>query len=271
MSDDYQRMTEVIHFLDSNLVEQLSLDTVATRFGINPARILHITHHSTLVSSQSCLRQLTRNRARQLLNQSVPLPDSDPDNPPLFNDLIIATDIIPRDKHRRTRERQPLRYGIHPTPFGSALVAISTIGLCRLDFVDNNTLDKLEQLRKSWPNAELIEDKQLTAGMAERVFAPRSVTTDKPLLLHLRGTSFQIKVWQALLGIAPGCICDYRRIAEQIGRPTAARAVGHAIGQNPLCYIIPCHRVIRSDGSPGGYRGGILRKKVMLTIETLYS
>lgn len=215
-------------------------------------------------------QHMTTAKARHLLEQSAPFLEtsfaSGARYPGRLNELRVTTETASREACRSRKERPQLRYGIHPSPFGPALLALSAKGICRLDFFDDDGADTLEQLRKDWPHAELIADNKATATPFRDIFTPLQNKPPK-LLLHLCGTDFQLKVWQVLLQIPPGCLASYQRIAEQIGQPTAARAVGHAIGRNPICYLVPCHRVVRGDGSIGGYRSGIQRKQMMLAAE----
>ena len=272
MPSDYQRMTEMINFLRNNTSQQPSLEALAEHLSLSPGHIQRLFRRYAGISPKRYLQHLTSTRARQLLDQSASILEttfaSGLSGPSRLHDLIVVTEAVTPGEYRSKGEHLQLRYGMHPTPFGRALAGLTVRGICRLDFFDDDGATTLEQLRRDWPNAELVEDQSATARVINQAFAALPDTPEKPLMLHLRGTNFQLKVWQALLNIPPGCLADYRRIAEHIGQPKAARAVGHAIGQNPLCYIIPCHRVLRSDGSLGGYRSGTLRKEVMLMSET---
>ena len=272
MPSDYQRMTDIIIYLKNNATRQPALETIAEQLGLSPGQVQRLFRHYTGISPKRYLQHLTSHRARQLLDQSATILESSfaagLSGPSRLHDLLVATEAVTPGEYQSKGERLQLRYGMHPTPFGPALVGLTARGICRLDFFDDDGAKTLGQLRRDWPNADFIEDQSATARAINPAFAALPEKPEKPLMLHLRGTNFQLKVWQALLNIPPGCLADYRRIAEQIGQPKAARAVGHAIGQNPLCYIIPCHRVLRSDGSLGGYRSGTLRKEVMLMSET---
>lgn len=272
MPSDYQRMTDIITYLKQNVDRQPVLEEVAARLSLSPDYLQRLFRRYTGISPKRYLQYLTSTRARHLLDQSASILEttfaSGLSSPSRLHDLLVAVEAVTPGEYRSKGEQLQLRYGIHPTPFGPALIALTLRGICRLDFFDDDGVETLEMLRKDWPGAELVEDQSQTATVIKTVFSPLSNDPAKPLMLHLRGTNFQLKVWQALLHIPPGCLAGYRRVAEQIGHPTAARAVGHAIGQNPICYLIPCHRVLRTDGSIGGYRGGILRKEIMLMTET---
>ena len=182
--------------------------------------------------------------------------------------MLITTENTKDQQQRGFSGPIQISYGKHPTPFGAALVAVTHLGLCHLDFFDDDGTTTLAQLRKNWPQANLREDPDATTTLIQQVFAPQSQQHLQNLSLHLRGTDFQLKVWQRLLQVPPGNQISYQQLARLIGQPAAARAVGRAVGQNPICYLIPCHRVIRSDGSIGGYRSGIQRKQMLLASES---
>ena len=135
-----------------------------------------------------------------------------------------------------------------------------------MEFIDtdNGTATSISRLQKAWPNATIVKDHTVTGRTIQQIFSPVEKTVDKPLLLLLQGTNFQLQVWQALLRIPEGCVTSYGYLAKKVGKPTASRAVGTAIGNNPISYLIPCHRVLRSDGGIGGYRWGVDRKLMIL-------
>ena len=158
-----------------------------------------------------------------------------------------------------------VRFGFHPTPFGECLVALTDRGICFFGFVrDGERANLLAELQRDWANATLTEDPARTAAAVRQVFSP---TPGVPLTLHLRGTNFQIKVWEALLRLPAGEAISYEALAEQVCSAKAARAVGSAVARNPLAYIIPCHRVLQKTGNFGEYRYGSARKKAILAWE----
>jgi AraC family transcriptional regulator of adaptative response/methylated-DNA-[protein]-cysteine methyltransferase len=160
-----------------------------------------------------------------------------------------------------------IRYGIHPTPFGKCLIATTERGICHLSFVQTSEGDAIDQLVADWKQAEMIEDHRSTIALIEPIFDLRYHNRGKPLNVHLRGTNFQLKVWEALLQIPAGGVTTYAGLASRIGNPGATRAVGTAVGHNPIAVLIPCHRVIRKVGEFGNYRYGALRKKALLARE----
>lgn len=272
MPSDYQRMIDIITYLKQNADRQPPLTEIAARLSLSPGYLQRLFRRYTGISPKRYLQHLTSSKARQLLDQSASILEtsfaSGLSSPSRLHDLLVAVEAVTPGEVRSKGENLHLRYGMHPTPFGSALIGVTSRGICRLDFFDDDGISTLKQLHKDWPNAQLTEDSDATATIVKKIFAPMLNEPANPLILHLHGTNFQLKVWQALLHIPPGCLAAYRQIAEKIGQPTAARAVGQAIGQNPICYLIPCHRVLRGDGSIGGYRGGLQRKEVLLAVET---
>ena len=166
-----------------------------------------------------------------------------------------------------------IRYGVHPTPFGPCFIATTPRGICALRFTGPETVGRhLDDLRQAWPGVKLFKDRAGTAGLVRRIFgsAARSHAPNNGLALLVRGTPFQIKVWEALLRIPEGRVVSYRDLARHVGRAAAARAVGRAVGRNPVAYLIPCHRVIHSTGAFGNYRWGPVRKKALLGWEAVH-
>jgi len=152
---------------------------------------------------------------------------------------------------------------VHETPFGRALIATTARGICGLRFIDDERAG-IERLRRQWPGAELRPSPAATAPVAERLFGPLASRSGGALALLVKGSNFQVKVWRALLDLPFGSLVTYGSIATRIGAPSTARAVGTAVGANPVAWLIPCHRVIRESGALGGYRWGVERKAAML-------
>ncbi len=187
--------------------------------------------------------------------------------PGRLHDLLVHTEAATPGDLKRRGEGLLIRYGFHPSPFGECLLALTSRGICYLGFVQTDRSAALEILRSDWPQANLQEAPAETAPFIPALFS-LSEHPEKPLALHLTGTNFQIKVWEALLKIAPGQVSTYQRIAAGIGYPQSARAVGNAIAHNKIAWLIPCHRVIRKEGEFGNYRYGLPRKKAMLAWES---
>ena len=188
-------------------------------------------------------------------------------NPPQpHRDTVRLYPFIPEDSNARNAVSS-INYAISDSPFGDFFIATTNVGICQLEFLGNNDLNKqLENAVRIWPNARLINKPPPQLSIIKGIFEhPQPV--NKPLTLHVMGTEFQIQVWRALLEINSGCHSSYADIAKRIGKPQAARAVGGAIGANPIALLIPCHRVVRHNGDIGGYRWGINRKQAILEWE----
>ena len=270
MADDYQRIATAIQFLKNSTLEQPSLDEIARHVGLSPTHFQRLFHRFAGVSPKRFLQHLTGDQAKKLLIQSVSVLDTSfavgLSSPGRLHDLLINVTAVTPGEYKSGGMNLQIKYATHQTPFGRCFIAITERGICQLEFIDTNNGAETSFLRlqKSWPNANMTEDPTETGGSIQQIFSPLEKSSDKPLLLLLQGTNFQLQVWQALLRIPVGCVVSYGYLAKAIGKPTASRAVGTAIGNNPISYLIPCHRVLRSDGGIGGYRWGIERKLVIL-------
>jgi AraC family transcriptional regulator of adaptative response/methylated-DNA-[protein]-cysteine methyltransferase len=189
--------------------------------------------------------------------------------PARLHDLFITTEGVTPGEFKSGGADLDIHFGVHESPFGPALFARTDRGLCHLSFLPTEhpteTAGNVQELREEWPEAHLIEAPDETFEFAQAVFGPKACRAQPcPLSVVLKGTNFQIKVWKALLRIPPGAVTTYGRLATALGQPKAARAVGSAVGRNPISYLIPCHRVIRGMGTISGYRWGPIRKRAML-------
>jgi AraC family transcriptional regulator of adaptative response/methylated-DNA-[protein]-cysteine methyltransferase len=188
--------------------------------------------------------------------------------PGRLHDLMVKVEAVTPGEFKAGGDGLIIRYGLHETPFGDCLMGVTGRGICHLAFIDDGLLDEaVMELKEGWPKATVVEDAAASRPAVEQIFGERCRDGAEPLALLLRGTNFQLKVWQALLKIPEGALVSYRHLAEQLGTPTASRAVGNAVGRNPIAYLIPCHRVLRGNGELGGYRWGTERKKALLGCE----
>ena len=183
---------------------------------------------------------------------------------PRLHDLFVNLEAMSPGEFKTGGAGLQISYGIHNTPFGKALIATTLRGICHLQFDGDE-----QALRAEWANAEIVLDPQATQPLCDLIFSPGA--SQEPLTVWVKGTNFQVQVWRSLLTIPFGEMTTYQRLAEQMGRPTAARAVGNAVGKNPIGYIIPCHRVIRESGELGGYRWGVERKTAILGWEASWN
>lgn len=270
---DYQRIAKAIDYLKNRTLDQPSLDLAAREIGLSPYHFQRLFSRYAGVSPKRYLQHLTSNYAKQLLRQSVPVLETSDSvglsSPGRLHDLLINTEAVTPGQWKSGGTGLVIEYGFHPSPFGDCLLAQTDRGICRLEFVDNagDHQQILQRLRSDWPHATLVKNQCSTASSVAQIFTPLRSTPSKPLTLLLRGTNFQLSVWRALLNIPDGSITSYGQLAKQLGQPRASRAVGSAVGGNPIGYLIPCHRVLRNDGSLGGYRWGLERKRVILGCE----
>jgi AraC family transcriptional regulator of adaptative response/methylated-DNA-[protein]-cysteine methyltransferase len=185
--------------------------------------------------------------------------------PGRLHDLFVTHEAMSPGEWKSGGEGLDLRYGFHPSPFGTALVILSPRGLAGLALADaGKERAALADMRRRWPKAAYVEDSAATAPVAARIFDPARWRPEEPLRVVLIGTDFEVRVWETLLKIPMGRFSTYSDVARHIDAPKAARAVGAAVGKNPVCFVVPCHRVIGKDGALTGYHWGLTRKRAML-------
>lgn len=270
-SGNYYRIEKAIRFLDENFRRQPSLREVAETAGVSEFHFQRMFQTWAGISPKRFLQFLTKEYAKQLLKESSLLDatyDAGLSAPSRLHDLFISCEAMSPGEYKQKGEGLTIDYGFHPTPFGECFIALTDRGICHLSFLDPiNRKEILESFAKEWKNAELNAEQNKTKSLVADIFIRRLRARKISLKLICKGTNFQIKVWEALLKIPQGNVVTYQKIAQMIGSPRAVRAVGTAIGKNPIAYLIPCHRVIRGMGHLGGYRWGLTRKKAILGIE----
>ena len=271
LSDDYLRIEQAILYLENHYRDQPALEDVAANIGLSEYHFQRLFTRWAGVSPKRFLQFLTKEGAKDLLNRSENLLDTTHQvglsSLGRLHDLFVTAEAVTPGEYKSRGAGVTIRYGIHPTPFGKALIATTERGICHLSFVQTSEGDTIDQLVSDWKQARMIEDHRSTVQLIEPIFDLGYHHRGKPLNVHLRGTNFQLKVWEALLQIPLGEVSTYAGIAARIGNPGATRAVGTAIGHNPIAVLIPCHRVIRKVGDFGNYRYGALRKKALLARE----
>ena len=270
-SEDYLRIEQAILYLENHYKEQPSLEEVATNIGLSEFHFQRVFTRWAGVSPKRFLQFLTKEGAKDLLNRSENLLETTHQvglsSLGRLHDLFVTTEAVSPGEYKSRGEGITIRYGIHLTPFGKCLIGLTERGICHLGFVETSEGDAIDSLVMEWKEARMIEDYRFTAALVEPIFGLRYSTRIKPLPVHLRGSNFQLKVWEALLQIPTGAVTTYQELAQRIGQPSASRAVGTAVGHNPIAVLIPCHRVIRKVGDFGNYRYGALRKKALLARE----
>jgi AraC family transcriptional regulator of adaptative response/methylated-DNA-[protein]-cysteine methyltransferase len=272
LSQDYQRIEQAIQFLETNYQRQPELEEVAQSIGLSEYHFQRLFTRWVGISPKRFLQFLTKESAKRLLAQRANVLDaayeSGLSGPGRLHDLFVTCEAVTPGEYKSLGEGLKISYGFHPSPFGEILLAMTDRGICNLIFVqDGRRAESLAVLRAHWRLASLVEDAELTRPVVQQAFAAFGGGSPAPLHLHLRGTNFQIKVWEALLQIPSGSVSTYDEIAARIGQPGASRAVGAALGKNPVAVLIPCHRVIRKAGEFGGYQWGAARKKALLAWE----
>ena len=274
-SEDYLRIEQAILYLENHYTEQPSLEEVAASIGLSEYHFQRLFTRWAGVSPKRFLQFLTKEGAKELLSRSENLLETTHQmglsSLGRLHDLFVTTEAVTPGEYKTYGEGLTIRYGIHLTPFGKCLIGLTDRGICHLGFVSGSEGEAVDGLVSNWKEARMVEDYRATAVLVGPIFDLRYDTRIKPLTLHLRGTNFQLKVWEALLQIPAGSATTYEGLAQRIGQPKASRAVGSAVGHNPIAVLIPCHRVLRKAGEFGNYRYGSLRKKALLAREYVSS
>lgn len=273
---DYNRIEKAIMFLEKNFHKQPSLSKVAESVYLSEFHFQRLFSRWVGISPKRFLQFLTKEYAIGLLEASKNILDvayeTGLSSPSRLHDLFITCEAVTPGEFKCQGEGLNIVYGFHYSPFGECMLAITNRGICGLSFIqEGNREQAFESFIIRWKNAEVSEAPQLTQPLINQIFTPLNRNQKHPLHLFLRGTNFQIKVWEALLRIPPATVVSYDDIANYLGRPRASRAVANAVAKNPIPFIIPCHRVIRKIGDFGDYQGGRARKKAILGWEAARS
>jgi AraC family transcriptional regulator of adaptative response/methylated-DNA-[protein]-cysteine methyltransferase len=261
---DYDRIAEAISFIASRVNSQPTLQEIAQHLHLSPFHFQRLFSRWAGVTPKRFLQVLTLERAKQLLSESKPLLEvSDSlglSSGSRLYDHFVHLEAVTPGEYKKGGAGLVIEYAVHDTPFGKAFIATTPRGICSFSFLDHAGVDgQLAVLHKKWPHAMVHENRQRTLAVIKAMFGEEK-KLDRPVSLHVSGTNFQISVWKALLQIPPATVASYSRVATAIGRPDSARAVGLAVGANPVALLIPCHRVIQQSGKLGGYHWGETRK-----------
>ncbi|OAP41483.1 6-O-methylguanine DNA methyltransferase [Sinorhizobium glycinis] len=267
---DYDTVRHVIEMLTEDYRDQPSLEAIARRLRQSPTQLQKVFTRWAGLSPKAFLQAVTLDHAKRLLRQGdMPLLETSIEvglsGPGRLHDLFVTHEAMSPGEWKARGAGLTIRYGFHPSPFGTALVMVTDRGLAGLAFADaGEERASFEDMARRWPNATYVEDSAATARYAARIFNPERWCADEPLNIVLIGSDFQIRVWQALLNIPLGKATTYSRIAGEIGQPTASRAVGAAVGRNPISFVVPCHRALGKGGELTGYHWGLTRKRAIL-------
>ncbi|NIQ39771.1 MAG: methylated-DNA--[protein]-cysteine S-methyltransferase [Proteobacteria bacterium] len=273
MLTDYRRIEKAIEYLQGHYLDQPNLNELAGHVNLSPFHFQRLFRRWAGISPKRYLQFLTVEHARGLLDESRTVLDATYDSglssPGRLHDLFVAIDAVTPGEFKAKGSGLQISYGIHPSPFGDCLIGVTERGICGLSFVDSlGREEAVAILRHCWREAKLNEDAEKTKPLVDHIFSTDTKNGKRSFTLLLRGTNFQIKVWDALLRIPRGFVCSYEDIARYVGVPAAARAVGNAVAANPVAYIIPCHRVIRKTGVVSDYQWGRTRKRVIIGWES---
>jgi AraC family transcriptional regulator of adaptative response/methylated-DNA-[protein]-cysteine methyltransferase len=270
--NDYERIARVIRYLDESHADQPNLTTLARRVGLSQHHFHRLFTSWAGITPKNFLQCLTLTHAREMLRQGKSVLDATLDaglsSPGRLHDLCVSLEAASPGEVKSGGEGWTMTIGFANSPFGKCLVGESHRGICHLSFVESGDKVAWDTLKAQWPRARLQRDDTAASQLANRIFNRTTVRNSRaPLRAFVRGTPFQVRVWRALLQVQRGTLVSYGGLAATVNQPAAARAVGSAVGQNALAYLIPCHRVIRETGVIGDYRWGQVRKRAILAWE----
>jgi AraC family transcriptional regulator of adaptative response/methylated-DNA-[protein]-cysteine methyltransferase len=273
--NEYERIARVIRYLDACHTEQPDLASLAAVTGLSPFHFHRLFSAWAGVTPKDFLQCLTLAHAKALLRKGACVLDaalgSGLSGPGRLHDLCVILEAATPGEVKSGGAGWTLSAGFADSPFGRCLIGESPRGLCHLSFIDpgDGSSSALAALREHWPRARLRRDDAAAARLAGAIFEPMAGGhSHRALRAFVKGTAFQVRVWRALLQVPTGTLVSYGRLAAALDNPAAARAVGTAVGHNPLAYLIPCHRVIRETGAIGEYRWGEVRKRAMVAWES---
>jgi AraC family transcriptional regulator of adaptative response/methylated-DNA-[protein]-cysteine methyltransferase len=266
---DYDVVRRAIAHIRGNWRAQPEIENIAHAAGVSATDLHHLFRRWCGLTPKAFLQAITLNNARELLRSSASVLDTAYEvglsGPGRLHDLFVTHEAMSPGEWKAGGEGLTLTYGFHPCPFGMALVMTTPRGLGGLALADaGKERAALRDMRARWPKAKYVEDFAATAPTARRIFDAALWRKDQPLRVVLIGTDFEVRVWEKLLSVPMGKLTTYSDLAAKAGAPKAARAVGAAVGKNPICFVVPCHRVVGKSGELTGYHWGLTRKRAML-------
>jgi len=268
-ASDYDVVRRAIGHIRGHWRAQPAIEEIAEAAGVTPTELHHLFRRWAGITPKAFLQALTLDSARRLLRDSASVLDATYEvglsGPGRLHDLFVTHEAMSPGEWKAGGEGLTLRYGFHPSPFGTALIMATERGLAGLALADaGKERAALADMKARWPKAKYVEDAARTAALAARIFDPKLWRPQQPLRVVLIGTDWEVRVWEALLDIPMGRLATYSGIADRVKAPNAARAVGAAVGKNPLAFVVPCHRVVGKSGELTGYHWGLTRKRAML-------
>jgi len=266
---DYDSVRRAIAFISEHWRAQPTIESMAEAASLTPDELHHLFRRWAGLTPKAFMQALTLDHAKGLLRDSASVLDaaleSGLSGPGRLHDLFVTHEAMSPGEWKNGGAGMTLAYGFHASPFGTAIVIASGRGLAGLAFADpGEEAAALADMQRRWPQASYVEDLEATAALAQRVFDTRMWRADQPLRVVLIGTDFEVRVWETLLKIPMGRAVSYSDIACNIERPKASRAVGAAVGKNPVSFVVPCHRALGKSGALTGYHWGVTRKQAML-------
>jgi len=265
----YDSVRRAIAFISEHWRAQPTIESMADAAGVTPDELHHLFRRWAGLTPKAFMQALTLDHAKGLLRDSASVLDAALDSglsgPGRLHDLFVTHEAMSPGEWKTGGAGMTLRFGFHPSPFGTAIVIASGRGLAGLAFADpGEEQASLADMQRRWPRATYLEDRAGTAALAQRIFDTKMWRADQPLRVVLIGTDFEVRVWETLLKIPMGRAVSYSDIATKIKSPKASRAVGAAVGKNPVSFVVPCHRALGKSGALTGYHWGITRKQAML-------
>jgi AraC family transcriptional regulator of adaptative response/methylated-DNA-[protein]-cysteine methyltransferase len=270
---DYETVHRAIAFISEHWCNQPTIEEMAEAVSVTPDELHHLFRRWAGLTPKGFMQAVTLDNAKRLLRQSGNILDVAYDSglsgPGRLHDLFVTHEAMSPGEWKKGAAGLTLRYGFHPSPFGTAVIIATDRGLAGLAFADSGEeIDALRDMQERWKLATYIEDQAGTAALAKRIFESSQWQADRPLRVVLIGTDFEIRVWETLLRIPMGKATTYSDVARTIHAPKASRAVGAAVGRNPISFVVPCHRVLGKSGAITGYHWGLTRKRAMLGWES---
>jgi len=266
---DYETVRRALAFVAEHFRNQPEVEAIAHAVGTTPRALTELFRRWCGLTPKEFLAAVTLDHARRLLTETPSVLEATYElglsGPGRLHDLFVVHEAMSPGEWKTGGAGLAIIYGFHPSPFGSALIMATERGLCGLAFADaGEEATALDDMRGRWPNARYVEDRPRTAIYARRIFEPSQWRPETPLKVVMIGTNFEIRVWETLLAIPMGKAATYSGIAAKLGKPKTARAIGTAVGRNPVSFVVPCHRVIGKGGNLTGYHWGLTRKRAML-------
>lgn len=270
---DYETVHRAIAFISEHWRGQPTIEEMGEAVSVTPDELHHLFRRWAGLTPKAFMQAVTLDNAKRLLRESGNILDVAYDSglsgPSRLHDLFVTHEAMSPGEWKKGAAGLTLRYGFHPSPFGTAVIIATERGLAGLAFADpGEEIAALEDMQERWKLATYIEDHAGTAALAKRIFESSEWQAERPLRVVLIGTDFEIRVWETLLRIPMGKATTYSDVARTINAPKASRAVGAAVGKNPISFVVPCHRVLGKGGAITGYHWGLTRKRAMLGWET---